>query len=195
MCIIDNMKKILIKEKGVEWLVREDGKILRPEYTSQTTRIKFGKPQIFQSVFPEKEISPWVDRKGYYTVSAKLGSFRPKMLVHRLIAMAFVDGYSEGLTVNHINGNKLDNRPENLEWITRADNTKHEWETGLVDLRGENAPNHKLTQKQVMHIRKALRLGVSANSLAIISNVNPSTIYLIQAGKRWSHLSDCSDLD
>jgi hypothetical protein len=128
-------------------------------------------PKLF---FPEKEISPWVARNGYYTVSAKLGSVRPKMLVHRLIAMAFVDGYSEGLTVNHINGNKLDNRPENLEWITRANNTKHEWETGLVDLRGENAPNHKLTQKQVMHIRKALRLGVSANSLAIISNVNPS---------------------
>ena len=194
MCIIDNMKNILIKEKGIEWLVYEDGRVFRPEYTSQTTRTKFGKTQIFQSVFCEKEISPWIGRNGYYTVSAKLGSSRLKMLVHRLVAMAFVNGYAEGLTVNHINGNKLDNRPENLEWITRSDNTKHEWETGLVDLRGENAPNHKLTQRQVMHIRSALKLGVSANSLSIIANLNPSTIYLIQAGKRWRHLIDCPDL-
>jgi hypothetical protein len=77
-----------------------------------------------------------------------------------------------------------------LEWVTSEQNTKHEWETGLVDLRGEKQPNHKLTQKQVIHIRKALRQGISANSLSIIANVNPSTIYLIEKGKRWRCLKN-----
>jgi hypothetical protein len=184
------MTHVTVTDKGVDWLVYSDGRIFRPAIQTITTRTRNGKEQAFTSTRQPTEIKPWVSKSGYYVVSAKLGNIRPKMFVHRLIAMAFVPDFSEGLTVNHINGNKLDNRPENLEWVTLAENTRHQWRTGLVDLHGENAPGHKLTQKQVLHIRKALRTGVSANSLAIIANVNPSTIYLIESGKRWKSLVD-----
>jgi hypothetical protein len=183
------MTPVTIQEKGIEWIVYPDARIFRPEITTTTSRTKNGKQQVFTSVRPSTEIKPWIGN-GYQIVSAKLGQIRPKVFVHRLVAMAFVPGFEDGLTVNHINGNKLDNRPENLEWVTLAQNTKHQWQTGLVDLRGEQHPSHKLTQKQVIHIRKALRSGVSANSLAIIAGVNASTIYLIEHGKRWTHLMD-----
>jgi hypothetical protein len=179
-----------IHEKGIDWLVSEDARIFRPETITKTERSRFGNTQTFESVRPQTEIKAWISKNGYYVVSAKLGPKRPKVFVHRLVAMAFVDGYAEGLTVNHINGNKLDNRPENLEWVTRAENTRHEWRTGLVDLRGENAPGHKLTQRQVIHIRKALRSGIPGNSLAIIAGVSPSTIHLIEKGKRWASLAE-----
>ena len=52
-------------------------------------------------------------------------------LVHRLVAKAFVQG-DDSLTVNHIDGNKLNNVPSNLEWITKADNTRHQHATGLA---------------------------------------------------------------
>jgi hypothetical protein len=52
-------------------------------------------------------------------------------LVSRLVAMTWCSGYSEGLTVNHIDGNPENNRRENLEWITQAENTKHGFENGL----------------------------------------------------------------
>lgn len=187
---IDNMEPILINEKGVDWLVHPDARIFRPAITTTTKRTRNNKEQFFTSLREPTQINPWVSKSGYFVVSAKLGNIRPKVFVHRLVAMAFVPGFAEGLTVNHINGNKLDNRPENLEWVTLAENTKHQWQTGLVDLRGENQPTHKLTQRQVIHIRKALRAGVSANSLSIIAGVNASTIYLIEQGKRWAHLSD-----
>ena len=180
------MNPVIITQKGVDWLVFPDSRIFRPQITTETIRTKNGKQQSFTSTRAATEIKPWVSKNGYCTVSAKIGPSRPKMFVHRLVALAFVPGFSEGLTVNHINGNKLDNRPENLEWVTLSENTKHQWRTGLVDLRGENAPNHKLTQRQVIHIRRALRAGIPANSIAIIAGVNPSTIHLIEKGKRWA---------
>lgn len=187
---IANMGPILITEKDVEWLVHPDARIFRPAITTTIERTRNGKSQFFISARQATEIKPWISKSGYLVVSAKCGSIRPKVFVHRLVAMAFVPGFAEGLSVNHINGNKLDNRPENLEWMTLAENTKHQWRTGLVDLRGENQPTHKLSQRQVIHMRKALRIGVPANSLAIIANVNPSTVYLIEQGKRWKHLLD-----
>jgi hypothetical protein len=189
-CIIDSMKKVNVHEKGVDWIVCEDGSILRPTWTSFTTRHKNGANQNFVSVHKERVLTPTLNSRGYFEVSAKIGDKRPKMSLHRLIAIAFVPGFKDGLTVNHINGNKLDNRPENLEWVTLAENSKHEWQTGLVDLRGEKAPGHKLTQRQVIHIRRALKAGIPGNSLSIIAGVDPSTIHLIQKGKRWASLTD-----
>lgn len=188
--IIDSMNTITIHEKGIDWLVSEDARIYRPETITKTSRSRFGNIQTFESVRPQTEIKPWIDKRGYQIVSAKLADKRPKVFVHRLVALAFVPGFEEGLSVNHINGNKLDNRPENLEWLTLADNTRHQWRTGLVDLRGENAPGHKLTQRQVIHIRQALRSGIPPHSLAIIAGVSPSTIYLIEKGKRWASLAE-----
>ena len=68
-------------------------------------------------------------------------------LVARLVAMAWHGVPEEGMTCNHINGNPLDNRPCNLEWVTIHDNIRHGFETGLysavqrkvtlIDERGE----------------------------------------------------------
>lgn len=52
-------------------------------------------------------------------------------LVSRLVAMTWCDGSQRELTVNHIDGNPTNNRAENLEWVTRAENIRHGFETGL----------------------------------------------------------------
>ena len=54
-------------------------------------------------------------------------------LVSRIIAMTWCEGYSDDLTVNHINGNSLDNRAENLEWCSLAENIKDGFENGLFN--------------------------------------------------------------
>lgn len=47
------------------------------------------------------------------------------VMVHRLVAESFVPGFSEGLQVNHKDGNRANNVPSNLEWVTASENNRH----------------------------------------------------------------------
>ncbi len=81
--------------------------------------------------------------KGYNTIILGKDSKKYTFLVHRLVMREFV-GFSE-LTVNHIDGNKLNNKLENLEYLTLLDNMKHR-ETSLKDKNKFGISLHKRDQ-------------------------------------------------
>lgn len=69
--------------------------------------------------------------KGYHrVVLCDHNVCRPKT-VHRLVAEVFHEGDHEGLMVNHIDGNKLNNCTDNLEWVTASENLKHAYDHNL----------------------------------------------------------------
>lgn len=70
--------------------------------------------------------SQWLDRGGYLRMEMWLGNGkRIKMAVHRVVAMCYLDNPLNLPEVNHKNKIKTDNRPENLEWVTRQQNMDH----------------------------------------------------------------------
>lgn len=62
---------------------------------------------------------------GYLRVSPSVNGKRKECAVHRLVALAFIPNPENKPTVNHINENKKDNRVENLEWATEAEQNVH----------------------------------------------------------------------
>ena len=70
-------------------------------------------------------MKPQIGRSGYPKVLLTINGLRYSRSIHRLVALAFVPGWFEGAEVNHKNGVKIDNRAENLEWVTRSQNIQH----------------------------------------------------------------------
>ena len=85
-----------------------------------------------ERVVPGKILALQKARNGYLLVS--LGRKHKHMLVHRLVASAFLPKPdSEVLEVNHKNLNKTDNRVSNLEWTSKHENMQHAHDSGAFD--------------------------------------------------------------
>lgn len=71
------------------------------------------------------------DSKGYLRIRVSINHKKMSMRVHREVARAFLDNPDQLPQVNHIDGDKENNRVENLEWISNKDNSRHAVEAGL----------------------------------------------------------------
>ena len=129
----------------------------------------------------------------YYRVNLNLYGKSQSFFVHRLVALYFVDNPYNYEFVNHKDGNKLNNRSDNLEWCSRSENERHAWAIGLknkntVGTKGENHGMHKLSQKDVDYIRsvhKRYDKKFGTKPLALQFNVTPQTITNIVNYKNW----------
>ncbi len=89
---------------------------------------KRGKPKILK---PE-EISRGDRKKTYLRVTLYSGKRAKHRKIHRLVALAFLPRVKGKNTVDHTNGNTHNNRVDNLEWTTNAENVKRAWDNGLM---------------------------------------------------------------
>ena len=138
-----------------------------------------------------KNLKPVLTNSGYVNINLITGNDKDRIVkrVHRLVAELFIpnpDGKDE---VNHIDGNKQNNRADNLEWVTRNENEQHAYDTGLITiLKGSERPLAKLTENDVIKIREEYAKGCLQIELASKYGVARQTISSIVNRKAWTHV-------
>lgn len=112
-----------------------------------------------------------------------------KRLLHQLVAEYFLPPKPSPAHVpNHKDLNKGNNRADNIEWMTRGENTRHAHAAGVVPyLRGEGNGASKLTNDAVQEIRR-MKGKEGQRRIAKRFGVTKNTIAQIHQGKKWKSL-------
>lgn len=149
----------------------------------------FGNVKSLGNEFSRKEriLKPLVQSKGYINIVLQKDGKRKMVLMHRLVAEYFISNPDNKLQINHINGIKIDNRVENLEWVSHRENLDHAIENNLV-LKGELNPTSKLKTADVLEIHKLLSFGITVDALSKKYKVSKETISGIKSRRYWKHL-------
>lgn len=121
--------------------------------------------------------------RGYRTVGLHKNGVATNCYVHRLVLQSFVGNQSEK-EVNHKDGNKANNRLENLEWVTPSENQKHSVKLGIMRS-GERHPHAKLTNALVKYIRENVKEKGDQRKIAKKLGVTDSIISEARRGISW----------
>jgi hypothetical protein len=112
------------------------------------------------------------------------------VLAHRVIWEYMHGELEAGLTINHLNGVKTDNRMVNLEAVTQMENNQHAWRAGLATARrGEDASNSRLTDSQVLEIYRRAWTGEYQPTIAADYGVGREIVSNIKQGHAWTHVT------
>lgn len=110
----------------------------------------------FMRTLRGRVIKGWVNCKGYKLVAMSKDGMVEKKTVHSIVCDAFYPESLDRECTNHIDGDKLNNRADNIEPSTYSENNRHAYRTGLkppVITYGEQQGNSKLTNRMVLAAR------------------------------------------
>lgn len=166
------MKKIITERHNIKYpyFITEDGKVW--------------------SEYSNKFISSREDKDGYLKVRiacTDLPSGRWSISIHRLMLEVYKPFKGmELFQVNHIDGDKKNNRLDNLEWATCKENIQHAIDNNL---RSKVNGSAKLTEEQVHLICKLIQQGKTNIELSKIFKLHPDTVGRIRNKKSWQSIT------
>jgi len=146
---------------------------------------------------------PKLDHEGYVWVFLSKKSKKLRFKVARLVASHFLPVPTPDRNeINHIDGVKTNDAVSNLEWCSRKENARHASINKLLAFgdrngsrihperlkRGESHPTSKLTDKQVIAMKKLMKSGSKDAELVLRFGVRQPTVSCIRHGRNWRHI-------
>ena len=130
---------------------------------------------------------------GYRVVSIRNGAVKKQCRVHRIIWIAQNGVIPEGMVVDHINNDKLDNRIENLQLLTPEDNSSKASNDGLY-LSGDENPASVISEQARIEIALWYQTGeFTIRQLAEKYGISKSRVHQIVKAHGWTDIGDWID--
>ena len=162
---------------GEEWRTVLDGAY----EVSNLGNMRRAKPG--RRTYVGRPVKPIVLMIGYLAVRPVVDGKNVQMFLHHIVASSFLGPRPSGMSINHRDGDKTNNRVENLEYVTHAENMAHAARTGLM-ARGESHPGAKVSNADVEAIRARRANGEGLGSLSSSFGLAKSTLSQICNGHR-----------
>lgn len=136
-------------------------------------------------------LQPNISRWGYYKLSLSKEDKLKYVVVHRLVAEAFLPNPDQKPCVNHIDCNKKNNNVSNLEWVTYKENRDHAKMNNLIpDQYGEHHHTTQFSDADIVKIRTLYKEGKTIQELvAMFEYHSYKNMWAICNNKIWKHLS------
>lgn len=131
----------------------------------------------------EKILKFGVNPSGYRYVNLRKHDISKNTRVHRLVGIHFIPNPLNLPCLNHIDGNKINNLPSNLEWCTHRENCIHAWDTGLAKISdlSKETTRKRVSVKVIDSVTK--QEFRSIKEAAAFHNLTPGCLYAMLAGK------------
>lgn len=145
-----------------------------------------------QNARPGRELKAHVIRHGYRRFAYSVGATTTHVSAHRAVWEAFVGRIPPGLQINHKNGVKDDNRLENLECVTPAENTQHSFRVlgkkpNINPNPGSRNGRAKLTEADIPRVFALRAEGRSQQAIADLVGVDQTSVSRILRGDAWKN--------
>lgn len=167
------MLEKIVNLYGIDYLVREDGKIF------STHRFdKNGNP---------REIKQRLNPDGYLAITVGVENNRKSKTVHKIVADAFLPSSDKSLEVDHIDNNRLNNNLSNLQRLTHSENaSKIPFERRSKCRKGSRNGRAILNEQDAIKIRQKYEEGYTIMDIAKMYGRGWTTISHVIKGETWA---------
>lgn len=166
-------------------------------YNGKPTKYSISKTGIVQNIKTGHVMTEYLNINGYKMVRLSLNKKSPRkeVLIHKLIANAFISNPLNKHEIHHIDKNKLNNDISNLQWVTHEEHVRlHANDLNHPYSKGELHAGAKLTSEIVHEICRMLQSGnYTQRAISKKFNVDESLIHEIRQRNNWIHISQYYD--
>jgi hypothetical protein len=138
-----------------------------------------------------KQLATPIHKHGYLCVRLWHKGKTRLLKLYRILAIAFIPNPENKREVNHLDGNRMNHSLSNLEWATPSENMKHAYLNGLSKGHFKKGFNHqfsKVSESDVLEIRRLRRLGMRLKDIGKKFNITPDHTCRITKNKFYSNV-------